>query len=204
MDTKNTKNILVVGSTGCGKSALCNVLTSTQRFSEGGYATSETRGTQEERFEFNETVYCVIDTVGIGSTNQTTREVLNTIINKMRSMSEKISKILLVTDGRFSREEIEIYNLLRDMFRNNHVTIVRTKFAKFQNRDECDRDRRAMLSVNRTIIESCKVIHVNNPSIGIRNDSDDSDDEMVELQNDINKKTRNKSRNILLNHLVTD
>jgi hypothetical protein len=63
-------------------------------------------------FCFSGTEYYVVDTVGIGNTNQTTREVLSTVINKMRSMSGGISQILLVADGRFLKE-IEIQSIER-------------------------------------------------------------------------------------------
>ncbi|CAB4398917.1 uncharacterized protein OCT59_025412 [Rhizophagus irregularis] len=201
----DNRNVLVVGGTGCGKSVLCNVLTGTDEFKEGNYTVSETQNIQIRSFDWKKIKYSVADTVGIGNINLTTKEVLSSIIEKINSMSEGISQVLLVTDGRFLKEEIEIYDFLKEIFKGGFVTIVRTKFASFQNKDECEKDIKAMLDVNKKIakiVKSCKVIHVDNPPIDIKayeNNSDDDED--VVTINRINGKSRNKSREKLLSHL---
>ncbi|RGB25089.1 P-loop containing nucleoside triphosphate hydrolase protein [Rhizophagus diaphanus] len=152
----DNRNVLVVGGTGCGKSVLCNVLTGTDEFKEGNYTVSETQNIQLSSFDWKEIKYSVADTVGIGNINLTTKEVLSSIIEKINSMSEGISQVLLVTDGRFLKEEIEIYDFLKEIFKGGFVTIVRTKFASFQNKDECEKDIKAMLDVNEKIAKIVK------------------------------------------------
>lgn len=199
----DNKNILIVGGTGCGKSVLCNVLTGTDAFKEGNYTVSETQNIQITNFYWKDIKYSITDTVGIGNINLSTKEVLSSIIEKMKSMSEGINQVLLVTDGRFIKEEMEIYDVLKEIFKGGFVTIVRTKFASFQNKDECEKDIKAMLDVNKKIakiVKSCKVIHVDNPPIDVKA-CDDSDDEDVRIINGLNDKTRNKSREKLLTHL---
>ncbi|GBB96838.1 hypothetical protein RclHR1_02850009 [Rhizophagus clarus] len=201
---KTTKNIIVVGGTGLGKSALCNVLTGTGKFKEAGYAVSQTQDNQEEIVMFDNidnTEFCVVDTVGIGNTGQPTKDVLK----KLRSAFKNIWHVLLVTDGRFSKEEIEIYDILKSKFKESHVTIVRTKFSNFRRRDECEEDIKAMLSLDKKIakiINKCKVIHVDNPPTDIQYNGDDDDDDDIKAQNNYNTKTREKSRKILLNYLA--
>ncbi|CAB4493567.1 unnamed protein product [Rhizophagus irregularis] len=202
------RNILVVGATGSGKSALCNVLTGTDVFREGGYAVSETHNIQSSYFDWNGNKYCVVDTVGIGNTKQTMKEVVSIIKKELKSMPGKIWQILLVTDGRFSREEIEIYNSVINKFKESLVTIVRSKFGDFRNEVECKNDRDVMLTNNdiAKIIKRRKVIHVDNPPINIIcNSNDETDDETdeneINTQNKVNKNTRIRSRIILMNYL---
>jgi hypothetical protein len=198
------KNILVVGRTGNGRSALCNVLTDTNEFMEGGYAVSETLRVQKEYFEWNKTRYCVVDTVGIENTKLNMKELLRTIADGINLMPEGINQVLFVTDGSFSESEIRMYNLSKDsIFESGilgYVTIVRTKFTNFKNKGECNKDKRAMLERNETIakiINSCNgVIHVDNLPINIIDDDSDYEERV-----NINKNARKRSRNILLNHL---
>ncbi|GBB97330.1 hypothetical protein RclHR1_02970005 [Rhizophagus clarus] len=189
------KVILVIGGTGLGKSALCNVLTGTDEFKEAHYPISGTQDNQESFFEWSGIKYHVIDTVGIGNTGQSTKDVLK----KLRSAFINIWHVLLVTDGRFKHEEIEIYDIMKTKFKESHVTIVRSKFSSFRHAGECGENLRAMLSLDRKIakiIRSCVVIHVDNPPIDFGDDNDD-----LRAQINYNKKTREKSRKILLCYL---
>ncbi|CAB4431283.1 unnamed protein product [Rhizophagus irregularis] len=194
------RNILVVGATGSGKSALCNVLTGTDEFKEE----YETQNIQSSDFDWNGNNYCVVDTIGIENTRQTTKEVASilSILKKgLKSMPGKTWQILLVIDGRFSREEIEIYNSVINKFRESLVTIVRSRFVDFRNEVECNNDRDIMLN-NGIAIKRRKVLHVDNPPINSNCEcGDENENIQIILQNKINKTTRNISRKILSNYL---
>lgn len=126
-----TKNIIVIGGTGLGKSALCNVLTGTNKFKEGALPISETQNIQLNFFHWKGIEYFVVDTIGIWNTNQPNEEVLKS----MRFMLGNVWHVLLVFDGKFSRREIELYDLLKNMFKESLITIVRTKCHYFQNKE---------------------------------------------------------------------
>lgn len=149
------------GSAGCGKSALCNVLTETQNFGENEYTVNEGR-IQKEYFNFRGTRYCVIDTVRIENNNLA---MMSRIAAEINLTSEGISQVLLVTDGRFTEEEKSIYNFLKGTILNDDlVTIVR---SNFRSKEECDVDKRIMSEENE-IIRCGDVIHVDNPPINIK------------------------------------
>ena len=72
-----TKNLLVVGRTGVGKSALSNVLSESDVFDESGYSVSMTKTFQKKDFEWNGTKYCVLDTIGIDHTSLSIEKILD-------------------------------------------------------------------------------------------------------------------------------
>ncbi|RIA96280.1 kinase-like domain-containing protein [Glomus cerebriforme] len=195
------RNLLIVCLTSCGKSALCNVLTETNDFRENESPVSETSNFQKKYFEVNGTKFCVVDTVGFKHTKLSTKEVLNKIEEGIYSMPEGISQILYVIDGRFTTEEIRIFELLEHVIVGSgileYVTFVRTKFGNFKSPTERKKEKDKILEENgkiAKIVNSCnKVVYVDNPPIN--NHDYDSED----IEN--NKKTRAKSRTILLDHL---
>ncbi|CAB4444971.1 unnamed protein product [Rhizophagus irregularis] len=118
--------------------------------------------------------------------------MMSRIAAEINLTSEGISRVLLVTDGRFTEEEKSIYNFLKDTILNDDlVTIVRTKFPNFRIKEECDVDKRIMSEENE-IIRCGDVIHVDNPPTNITDDDN---------ANVINIRTRNRSREILLDHV---
>ena len=199
---ENIRNILVVGRTGGGKSTLSNVLCGTDEFEESGYSVSETKDFRQKIFPYNGNNYRVVDTIGIGDTKLTKKKVLYKIAIGIYSMPEGISQVLFVVNRRFTKEEIETYKLFKNaIFESGivgHVTIVRTNFNNFQDKDECEKDKEKLLKENEEIAEilgSCRFVHVDNPPTNlVRND----DDKEI---NRISKNTRKKSRNMLLKHL---
>lgn len=111
---------------------------------------------------------------------------------------------MFVIDGRFDPYEMSIYNLLKtiifDEHVTNHTTIVRTNFEKFKKDKECEADVELMIKHGSEelakIVEVCreKIVHVNNPPIEI----DGADEDELE----INRNKRVKSREKLLKHLA--
>ncbi|GES90159.1 kinase-like domain-containing protein [Rhizophagus clarus] len=127
------------------------------------------------------------------------------------SMPEGISQVLFVVDGRFKKEEINTFNMIKDSILEinilDYVTLVRTKFDNFRSENECNIDINKMKNESdsiKKIIESCnRVIHVDNPSVNIEaaDDADDDDDDDILTQIKVSKKTRERSRKILLEYL---
>jgi len=113
-------------------------------------------------------------------------------------VKEGVSQVLFVTSGRFTKEEIEAYNLLRTVIFDEEIirytTVVRTRFSKFRKPEETAEDKRKLIEENKDIadvIRSCnKVLYINNPPI----DTGDED------QDEVGHKVRKLSREILLIH----
>jgi energy-coupling factor transporter ATP-binding protein EcfA2 len=203
----NIKNILLIGRTGNGKSTLANVISGTKKFRESADSVSETRRIEVAEFEENITQdgsekirYRVIDTVGIGDTRLTPRAVLGTIQEAEEYLEKGLSQILFITNGRFTEEERIAYKLLRSVIFDNEVsrytTILRTNFPEFEDENACERDRRALRNENGElldIINSAKIIYVDNPPINTGNTR----------RNAVNEETREVSREILLTLLGT-
>ncbi|CAG8586552.1 8975_t:CDS:2 [Paraglomus occultum] len=172
-----TKNIIVIGRTGSGKSTLANVLTNTSIFKEGSYGSSETENCQ----------------VG---------KVLSEIEKVIKSVKE-LSKVLLVVDNNsFTEGEKEIFKLLESVLGNEidkYTTIVRTNFVNFEDENSCAEDSKFLIEeITKFSISftSCKVIHMDNPSINISESSKNAE-KLINL----NKQTREESRKKLLENL---
>ncbi|GBB96837.1 hypothetical protein RclHR1_02850008 [Rhizophagus clarus] len=201
------KNILIIGCTGSGKSTLANVLTGTEDFKESEYGVSKTERFHKKVFEWEGTKYCVIDTIGVGNTKLPIKKVTNRIAEGVYSIPEGICQVLLVIGKNFTDEVNTLGLFGSDIF--EYTTIVRTKFSNFKSRKSCEKDKEMLREesvTNAKIIESCKgIIYVDNPPINILSydgdDDDDDDDDDKEANIRINKKTREKSRSILLDHL---
>lgn len=189
-----SKTIIILGKTGSGKSTLANVISGTNKFKESCASISMTKDTQKEEFITDNGIkYAVVDTVGIGDTKLKKEEVLDKIAEAVYLAREGVSQILFVTSGRFDQFEMSIYNLIRTIIFDEHITkhttIVRTKFEDFEDEEECQDDIARMLMEKELseIVNSCqkRVIHVNNSS----------------LSSKYGKQERNSSRKIVLNHL---
>nr|CAG8475147.1 2132_t:CDS:2 [Entrophospora candida] len=191
-----SRTILLIGRTGSGKSTVANVISGTKEFKESSGSTSETRDANVREFLIDGMSFRLIDTVGLGDTELTQQEVLYKLAEASHSIKNGLSQILFVTSGRFTKEEVDAYDLLRTIIFDNNVvkytTIVRTNFPEFEDADECENDKRQMINKNKdlsAVIKACKkVIHIDNPPL-------------VGRAKETNKLIRDESRTRILLHL---
>ena len=201
-----TRNILLLGRTGSGKSALANVLTNTNEFTESSGSTSTTKGVQTETTEIKLTQdgsekvnYRIIDTIGIGDTKLTEQGYFEKLSEVVDEIKDGLNKILFVVRGKMTKEETEAYGLLItcifDEEAINYTTIIRTGFPEFFDDDACKKDKEEVMNERPDIAEimkSFKFIHVDNqPLKGLPKSIEGA------------KEARELSRKKLLNYLST-
>ncbi|GBC41437.1 uncharacterized protein OCT59_001594 [Rhizophagus irregularis] len=197
------KNLLIIGHTNVGKSTLCNVLCDANYFEENDYTAKKTKNFQKKDFIWKETKYRVIE---IGVSLNDKKDLYNKLGEVIYSMPEGISQVLFLIDERFMAVEISTFKSFEKEILNSDITeyttIVRTKFGNFKIEKKRDEDKDQVIYESEAIAKVVKLckgpIYVNNPPINITIEDDD-DKERVEN----NKRTRARSRNILLNHLET-
>ncbi|RIA91149.1 hypothetical protein C1645_768277 [Glomus cerebriforme] len=192
-------NLLIIGRTGSGKSTLANVLSNTYDLEENEDLGSNTRDFWKKNFEWKGMRFCVIDV----RVDLTKKKILyNKIGEVIYSIPEGISQVLFVVDKRFTSEELETFKVFGKAILESgivkYTTIVRTKFVNFENKYECEKDKKELCKENEIIakiVELCRgVIYVDNLPINIHNGGD-------QKAIRINRKRREKSRAILLNYL---
>ncbi|GBC08549.1 hypothetical protein RclHR1_08200001 [Rhizophagus clarus] len=195
-DTSDYKNILLVGRTGDGKSAIANVLVDSvdkdgmPYFEESACGVSKTKEPTIVPFEHEGKKYRIIDTIGIGDTNLSFGEVLERIIKAIHSVNYRLNHIFFVTRGRMTREEIDTFNLLKSVIFcdkdkdkgqflfEKYTTLVRSGFGEFEDLNERQRDTQLMMRESNEInnlITSCKggfIIYVDNPPVYIELDQE--------------------------------
>jgi hypothetical protein len=205
-------NILIIGITGNGKSALASLLTGNEEFKESSSGTSETKHFQvsKEPFEYEGKKYRLIDNIGFGDTgNIPEEEIFLEIGEGIHSAKEGINQILFVFKGRFGPEQVEAFKKFKKFIAESgitkHTTLIRTRFDEFTNPQRCEEDRQSLLGEDnkdlREIIESCNgIVYINNPPIPeIDEEEADSDDE-AEIKSI--KEKKEAARKIVLDHLA--
>jgi GTP-binding protein EngB required for normal cell division len=200
------RNILLIGRTGNGKSTLANVLTNSNHFEESSKSTSATKETQVDYFNLeingNTITYKVIDTVGFGDTQLSEKEVMLKIAEVADHIKTGLNKIFFVVKGRITKEEVEVFNVMRQILFGEEITkyttIVRTIFEEFDDEEACQEDIRNIHQESiplSMMINSCeeRIIHVNNPSINPN---------QRKLMIMASQESRELSREKLINHLL--
>src|SRR4051794_24886407 len=200
------RNILLIGRTGSGKSTLANILMGEDKFIESAKSISVTKNIEEGVFEIDlkedgseKRRYRIIDTIGIGDTKLTPQGVLTKLAEMAgRVKSEGLNHILFVTQGRFTKEEVEAYGLLSSIIFDldvlKYTTVVRTNFPRFENEEACANDRAQLRMKNADlahILNAVNIIYVDNPPLEGRQ-------KVIEM----NKETREESRKRLLTYLA--
>ncbi|GBB90032.1 hypothetical protein RclHR1_01690017 [Rhizophagus clarus] len=199
----NKRNILLLGKTGNGKSAIANVLVNSDQantFKESARSSSETKEAKSETFEVTygdeKIIYQIIDTVGLCDTEMDEENILLKLSEATELLNGEINQILFVVGGRFSKEEEEVYNIFKSILFFDHdcnisryTTVVRTNFEDFEDRDECEIDRKIL---EEKIPDDIPIVYVDNPPLKGNN----------EIKIKLNKETRKASKEILMKHLL--
>ncbi|CAG8715288.1 uncharacterized protein OCT59_017212 [Rhizophagus irregularis] len=211
-----TRNILIIGRTGNGKSTLENVLTNSEKFNEGSGTISTTKELQKEDFEIEingeKVQYRVVDTIGIGDTQLAQREVLNRIAEACHEVGKGLNQIFFVLGRKFTEEELEAYNILREIIFDESITcyttIVRTNFPNFDSEEKCKEDREKLNQESPKLAElvrTCnKLIYVDNPPTNIEVGKNISEKQKNRKLKEIetNREKREESRDVLIKHLI--
>ncbi|CAJ0860535.1 904_t:CDS:1, partial [Entrophospora sp. SA101] len=186
--------VLLIGSTGSGKSTLANVISGSDDFDVGHHSVRSTKDTNVHHYVIDGKLYKIVDTVGIGNTRMSSKDVLTKLAIAAEVIKYEINQILFVSNGRFTDIEIDALETLESVIFDKSIfeytTIVRTNFPDFIDDAECEKDYQAMISKNDKLslfVKSCKsVIHIDNPPITKRT-----------------KQFAEESRKRLLNYLKT-
>jgi len=170
----DTRNILLIGRTGSGKSALANVLTNSNDFIESAGGVSQTHKTQCEPFTIGGVKYRVIDTIGFEETYGASESVIigHIIAASCRACRQGgLNQIMFVNQGKFTPGEVKMYKLLISVIFDSglveYITIVRTNFLDFTDLDTCEKDVGRMIDSGGelgNIIENShgRIIYVDN------------------------------------------
>nr|CAG8626484.1 418_t:CDS:2 [Entrophospora candida] len=159
-----------------GKSTLANVISNSKNYDVSHRSVSSTKDTNIHNYTVDGKVYKIVDTVGIGDTKMTPKEVVSKLVMTAEAIKYGINQVLFVTSGRFTDVEIENFETLQSVAFDKSIfeytTIVRTSFPDFEDDAECENDYQDMTSENDNLsqlVKSCKkVIYVDNPPITFR------------------------------------
>jgi len=208
------RNILLVGSSGGGKSAFANTLINkngnfTEVFKESAGSVSQTKNYQveelEQKIDGKKVTYRIIDTIGIGDTSLPEKEVAYKIAKVANELREGISQVFFVTGGRFIEKEVGVFGLLSGTLFGEKMldftTVVRTNFYDFEDEEECGKDYQDLINgkeIGSKLIEKIgksKVIYIDNPPLKGKA-------KRIEANKEIRETAREKLLNYLRDHEV--
>lgn len=198
-----TKNILVLGRTGEGKSALINTLINKNNnfepvFKEDG----DSNDNLTFEVEINGINYQLIENHEIYEISNL-EKTLNLLNN-----TEEIHQILWVIGGRFTGSQLVIYNLLKDIIFSEditqYITIVCTKFPHFDDEEKCEKNLNSLKEKTipeiAEIAKKVKFVFVNNSYIRSEKKGQILTEKQISY-NESAKVDRKESREILIKFL---
>jgi predicted GTPase len=205
------RNILLIGVTGSGKSTLANVLVNRNGNFEGVFKSSSssvntTEDAQVEEVKIGEVNYRIIDTVGLGDNRMEIPEVAKKLAEGFQKTGGKINRIFLVVKGRFNKEDYEVFYLLKELLNlepSKYLTIIRTGYEDFKNRESCEEDINTLKNEGELriveIVNSAPTVHVNNPPFPNAEVEENKHEETKKIVKEIKEFSRQK----IIKHLET-
>ena len=200
---KPDRVVILMGRTGNGKSTLANVIAGWPRgdlFQESTRVLSETVGIPSKRVAVRygasprrRYVLKIIDTIGFGDTGRSAADVLAQLGELASDCSNAIHQLFFVTRGRFTKEEEDVFDLVRTVIFESsiirHICLVRTGCDDFEDEEQNEAMRRELRTAL-PLLKSVKIIPVNNPKVTKRNERGALEERAL-------------SRQRLLTHLIT-
>ncbi|XP_066278022.1 uncharacterized protein [Branchiostoma lanceolatum] len=141
--------VALIGKTGSGKSSTANMIVGSKEFTVTCSASSETKTCTYRSRQKGDRKIAVVDTPGICDTDNDPREVVEEICKMATILSDGLHALLLVvTLSRFTKEEVEAIDMLKELFGKEfmkYVAIVLT------HKDEVDEDPKFVGDVKKYI-----------------------------------------------------
>uniref|UniRef100_U9T159 AIG1-type G domain-containing protein n=1 Tax=Rhizophagus irregularis (strain DAOM 181602 / DAOM 197198 / MUCL 43194) TaxID=747089 RepID=U9T159_RHIID len=88
---------------------------------KSNYSISQTKAIQRCQFVEEEITYEVIDTIGLNDTKLNREDILYKLVELAHELKDGLHQILLVTNGRFTEEEIQVYQILETVLFDENV-----------------------------------------------------------------------------------